>query len=117
MGWLRKLAIWGWQRLTKSRFPEEPQSAGMLTTEEPDPTDPPYLCAWEAEQVDRISQELQAKLIELQTAVEALEVCESSTIPPASLAADVIGQKYSEARWSISKMFLHLGNVKRRTKR
>jgi hypothetical protein len=62
----------------------EPQSVGpvMVTVEEPSPlppSDPPHLCAYEAEQVELIGAQLQMILAQYQTAVEAFTACMEST--------------------------------------
>ena len=71
---------------------EEPKSAGpvMVTAEEPlplPPTDPPHLCAYEAQQVELLGAQLEAILAQYQAAVEAFTACMESTIP-ASMRSD-----------------------------
>jgi len=57
-----------------------------ITVEDPTPlppTDPPHLCAYEAQQVEMLGAQLDSILDQYQTAVEAFTACMESTLSQA----------------------------------
>ena len=77
-------------------------------------TDPPYRCAFERQEVDRLAGETAAKLEELRIAVEALAACESATIPQANRL--VFERQRISAGEIISGMSGHLKSLMMRVK-
>ena len=75
------------------------------------PVDPPFLCAYEREQVDRLAMETAAKLEELRIAVEALAICEQQTVSSTGRRNDT---KVHEtiAMWALSVAATQIGAVK-----
>ena len=75
-----------WITATISRAEGEFRGPLQVTMQGPTEPEPPWLCAYELEQVDLIGQQLDMKLMELQAAVEALKACEDLTLPSPQMA-------------------------------
>ena len=75
-----------WITRTISRAEGEFRGPVRVTSMGPTEPEPPWLCAYELEQVDLIGQQLDQKLMELQAAVEALKACEDLTLPTPGMA-------------------------------
>jgi hypothetical protein len=74
-----------------------PESVGrvVVSVEEPTPlppTDPPHLCAYEAQQVETLGAQLETILAQYTTAVEAFTECMESTIATAERGDFNVGQ-------------------------
>ena len=69
--------------------------------------EPPWLCAYQMERVDTLSQQVAQKLAELQAAVEALKACEDLTqvqSPQAALSSSEIMDTIGYMRSSIKQV-------------
>lgn len=111
MGLLKRI----WNALLKWASLEEPQLAGPVSVTVTQSGGPPLLCAWEREQVDNLTNQLQAILIALQTAVEALAEREESTIPPAMLENFEV--RRGNIKTAIKYMIQNAGAVQYQVKR
>jgi hypothetical protein len=81
MGFLRVIREWITSLISRAEL----GSPGpvTITVEEPGPltpTDPPHICAYEAEQVELLGAQSDAILDQYQTAVEAFTACMESTL-------------------------------------
>ena len=87
----------------------EAESRGpvQITATAPTPGEPPWLCAYQMERVDTLSQQVAQKLAELQAAVEALKACEDLTqvqSPQAALSSSEIMDTIGYMRSSIKQV-------------
>jgi hypothetical protein len=91
---------------------EESHGRVQVTSMVPTDIQPPWLCAYELEQVDLIGQQLDQKLMELQAAVEALKACEDLTLP-----TPVVALSHSEIMDTIGFMRQGSKRIQRFAKR